>query len=142
MVIEISTVQQSQPEKAFHTWVSEEELNLQVWEFTIVLNKFYQMLIKHQNLELVQVLKENHSFYKVSVMSDIGLPNSSSNKVHFQSELPKLMEVFIIHTELTQMNYLHSKNKEIESMVTLKMDNTFNISLINQLFINNGNIVF
>ncbi len=52
------------------------------------------------------------------------------------------MEVSIIHTESTQMNYLHSKNKEIESMVILKMDNMFNISLINQLFINNGNILF
>ena len=49
------------------------------------------------------------------------------------------MVVYIIQRELIQMNYLTSKNKEIELTDILKMENMFNISLMNQQFTNNGN---
>lgn len=47
------------------------------------------------------------------------------------------MVVFTTSMELILTNYSPSKKKEIESMAILKMDSTFNTSLINKLSINN-----
>ena len=82
-VTETLTAPQLLQERPFHTWVSEEELNQQVWEFTIAPRKFWQMPIKHQSSESAQDWRERHSSCKVSVMSDTGWQSSSSKKVQF-----------------------------------------------------------
>jgi hypothetical protein len=51
------------------------------------------------------------------------------------------MEVYIIHKVLILKNLLTSKNKEIELMDILKMENKLNISVINLLSIKNGNFI-
>lgn len=75
-------------------------------------------------------------------MLDIGLPNFLLKKVQFLLVLLKLMEVYIVKKVCVQINYYNLKNKEIELMVLVKMENKSSISMINLLSINNGNFIF